>query len=102
MKCELGNQMNKNLDLNLCYKDYCQQGETLKFMFSKKARKIDEIFTVDYSLHNVKSTVKISGTQDFVKFCGLLKKHKLYPSKFFVFVDGGSIQFNFDVLVGFI
>ena len=47
MKCELGNQMNKNLDRNFYYKDYCQQGETLKFMFSKKARKIDEIFTVD-------------------------------------------------------
>ena len=38
MKCELGNQMNKNLDRNFCYKDYCQQGETLKFMFSKKAQ----------------------------------------------------------------
>ena len=28
-------------------------------MFSKKATKIDEIFTVDLTLHNVKSTVKI-------------------------------------------
>ena len=33
---------------------------TLKFMFSKKATKIDEIFTVDLTLHNVKSTMKLS------------------------------------------
>ena len=33
----------------------------LKFMFSKKATKIDEIFsTVDLTLHNFKSSVKIS------------------------------------------
>ena len=38
--------------------------EFIKFMFSKKATKIDEIFTVDLTLtiHNVKSTVKISST----------------------------------------
>ena len=42
---------------------------SLKFMFSKKATKIDEIFTVDfdtYYLHNVKSTVKSSSI--FVAF----------------------------------
>ena len=40
----------------------------LKFMFSKKATKIDEIFTVDLTLYvvNVKSTVKISSV--FVAF----------------------------------
>ena len=40
----------------------------VKFMFSKKATKIDEIFTVDLTLtiHNVKSTVKISSI--FVAF----------------------------------
>ena len=36
----------------------------IKFVFSKKATKIDEIFVVDLTLtkyvHNVKSTVKIS------------------------------------------
>ena len=37
----------------------------LKFKFSKKATKIDEIFTVDL-LHSVKSTVKISSI--FVAF----------------------------------
>ena len=37
----------------------------LKFMFSKKAKKIDEIFTVDLTLtiyNNVKLMVKISST----------------------------------------
>ena len=32
----------------------------VKFVFSKKATKIEEIFTVDLTLHNVKSTVKNS------------------------------------------
>ena len=34
----------------------------IKFVFSKKATKIDEIFS----------------SEDFVNFCGLLRKHKLY------------------------
>ena len=42
----------------------------VKFVFSKKATKIDEIFTVDMTLNNyicnVKSTVKISS--NFVAF----------------------------------
>ena len=36
---------------------------SVKFVFSKKATKMDEIFTVDLTLlvlHNFKSTVKIS------------------------------------------
>ena len=39
-------------------------------MFSKKATKIDEIFTVDltFTIHNVKWTVKISS--NFVAFLG--------------------------------
>ena len=45
----------------------------LKFVFSKKATKIDEIFTVDLT---VCSKCQIDG-EDFVKFCGLLRKHKL-------------------------
>ena len=43
-------------------------------MFSKKATKIDEIFTVDLTLC---SKCQIVG-EDFVKFCGLLRKHELY------------------------
>ena len=45
----------------------------LKFMFSKKATKIDEIFTVDLTLC---IKCQIDG-EDFVDFCGLLRKHEL-------------------------
>ena len=44
----------------------------IKFMFSKKATKMDEIFTVDL-------TVTTYGQiQDFFNFCGLLRKRELY------------------------
>ena len=43
-------------------------------MFSKKATKIDEIFTVDLTLC---SKCQING-EDFVNFSGLLRKHELY------------------------
>ena len=46
----------------------------LKFMFSKKATKIDEIFTVCFT---VCSKCQID-SEDFVKFCSLLGKHELY------------------------
>ena len=45
----------------------------LKFMFSKKATKNDQIFTVDLTLC---SKCQIDG-EDFVNFCGLLRKHEL-------------------------
>ena len=45
----------------------------LKFMFSKKATKIDKIFTVDLT---VTTYCQIDG-KDFVNFCGLLRKHEL-------------------------
>ena len=45
----------------------------VKFMLSKKATKIDEVFTVDLTLC---STCQIDG-EDFVNFCGLLRKHEL-------------------------
>ena len=45
----------------------------LKFMFSKKATKIYEIFTVDLTL----TTQRQIDGEDFVNFCGLLKKHEL-------------------------
>ena len=52
----------------------------LKFMFSKKATKIDEIFTVDLTRC---SKCQIYG-EDVVNFRGLLKKYELYlPAKFF-------------------
>ena len=45
-------------------------------MFSKKAKKIDKIFTVDLTLC---IKCQIVG-ENFVKFC-LLRKHELYLSK---------------------
>ena len=45
----------------------------VKFMFSKKATKIDKIFNVDLTLT---TKCQING-EDFVQFCGLLRKHKL-------------------------
>ena len=48
----------------------------LKFMFSKKATKIDEIFTVNLTLCN---KCQMDG-KDFVNFCGLRRKHELYDT----------------------
>ena len=45
----------------------------VKFLFSKKVAKIDEIFTVDLT---VSAYCQIGG-EDFLNFCGLLKKHEL-------------------------
>ena len=45
----------------------------VKFMFSKKATKIDEIFTVDLT---VTTYFQIDG-EDFVNVCGLLRKREL-------------------------
>ena len=48
----------------------------IKFMFSQKASKIDEIFTVDLTLCSKRQI----DSEDFVNFCGLLRKHKLYQA----------------------
>ena len=45
----------------------------LKFMFSKKAKKFDKIFTVDLTLY---SKFQIDG-KDFVNFFVLLRKNEL-------------------------
>ena len=45
----------------------------LKFMFSKKATKIDEIFTVDLTIC---SNCQIDG-EDFVSFGSFLRKYEL-------------------------
>ena len=47
----------------------------VKFMFSKKAIKIDEIFSVSLTLTKYKC--QIDG-EDLVNFCGLLRKYELY------------------------
>ena len=46
---------------------------SVKFLFSKKATKIDKIYTDDLTLF---SKCQIDGV-DFVNFCGLLVKHEL-------------------------
>ena len=46
---------------------------TLKFMVSRKTTKIDEIFTFDLTLC---TKCQIDG-EDFVNFCGLLRKYEL-------------------------
>ena len=43
-------------------------------MFSKKATKIDEMFTVDLTV----TTYRQIDGEDFVNFCGLLRKCELY------------------------
>ena len=45
-------------------------------MFSKKATKINEIFTV-----NLTVTTYLIDDEDFVTFCGLLRKRELYIFK---------------------
>ena len=46
-------------------------------MFSEKGTKIDKIFTVDLTLT---TQCQIDG-EDFINFCGLLRKHELYLTK---------------------
>ena len=48
--------------------------DVVKFVFSKKATKIDEVFTFDLTLC---SKCQIDG-EDFINFYGLLRKHELY------------------------
>ena len=62
-------------------------------MFSKKATKIDKIFMVDLTLC---SKCQIDG-EDFVNFCGLLRKHELYVnliSTLFYFTNPNVINLN--------
>ena len=53
-------------------------------MFSKKATKIDKIFTMDFTY------CQIDG-DDFVNFCGLLTLHELY-----YFFKGFKKEVNID------
>ena len=63
-------------------------------MFFKKATKFDEIFTVDLTLC---SKCQIDG-EDFIDFCGLLRKHELHDniSKCFV-----TLRSNFKLFLKF-
>ena len=57
-------------------------------MFSKKATKIYEIFTVDLTLC---SKCQIDG-EDFANFCGLLGKYELYPTRIFLLTHMAMIK----------
>ena len=59
--------------LAVCYQVSRFSCDILKFVFYKKATKIDEIFTVNLTLC---SKCQIDG-EDFVNCCGL-RKHKFY------------------------
>ena len=61
--------------------DWCPKAGLLKFMFSKKAKKIYEIFTVDLTLC---SKCQIDG-EDIFNFCGLLRKHELNKTQILYF-----------------
>ena len=63
---------NTQLDETISDGAFISNCSVLKFMFSR-ATKIDEIFTVDLTLC---SKCQIDG-EDFVNFCGLLRKHEL-------------------------
>ena len=52
-------------------------------MFSKKATKIEEIFTVDLTLY-IQCQID---SEDFFNFCGLFRKHVLYDNNFITFND---------------
>ena len=74
--CQIFVTFSKYLNFSTCgfyYSVYGEKCTWLKFMFSKKATKIDEIFTVDLTLC---SKCQIDG-EDFINFCGLLRKHEL-------------------------
>ena len=59
--------------LQVFQEDHKKLTTSLKFMFSKKATKIDEIFTIDLT---ATTYCQIDG-EDFVNFCGLLRKREL-------------------------
>ena len=55
------------------YMEIWKQQYVVKFMFFKKATKIDEIFTMDCECQ--------IDVEDFINFCDLLRKNELYESE---------------------
>jgi hypothetical protein len=70
--------------------------DVLKLMFSKKATKIDKIITVDLTLC---SKCQFDG-EDFINFCGLLRKHELYNAYFMGLKDEKSAHYSCLLKVG--
>ena len=62
----------------------------LKFIFSKKAKKNDEIFTVDLTLCSKRQI----DSEDFVNFHGLFRKYELYLHVKSLLL-GGNFQLKF-------
>ena len=60
--------------MHVCFDLFKHCIEALKFIFSKQATKIDEIFPVYLT---VTTYCQIDG-EDIVNFCGLLRKRTLY------------------------
>ena len=56
-------------------------------MFTKKATKVDEIFTVDLTL-----TACQIGGEDFLNFCGLLRKHDFTSSLLSVYCQSSEVS----------
>ena len=65
----------------------------LKFTFSEKATKIDKIFTVDLTF----TTQRQIDGEDFINFCGRLRKHELQRNftRNLVIILDSSIFCNF-------
>ena len=57
--------------------EYClfSNESQVKFVFSKKATKIDEIFTFDLTLFSKNQT----DSEDLVNYHSILRKYELYP-----------------------
>ena len=55
-------------------------GVHIKFMFSKKATKIDTIFTANLTVWSHRQI----DDEDFVNFCGLLRKRELYQRSTYI------------------
>ena len=57
-------------------------------MFSKKAKKFDKIFTVALTLCSKCQT----NSEDFVNFCGHLRKHELYIPNLFATATSSNLS----------
>ena len=68
----------------------CRENLVLKFMFSEKATKIDEIFIIDMTLC---SKGQIDG-KDFFNFRSLLRKYELYKMCGLAKKTGGQLTFS--------
>ena len=73
----------------ICYVGYMWASDSIyflvKFRYSEKATKFDKIFAIDLTLC---IKCQIDG-EDFVNFCGILRKHELY-TKWIAKIDNSN------------